>query len=1132
MAPAPVEQDPAPIVTDGNPSSPSYSDHNGGERPVRQQLQDTNLDASINMKANNKRSHGESDNDAASEADAPPKKRSRESTPVTSSRSRDSYSLKKRSHDESDNDTTSEADAPPKKRSRECTPVKSSGAQPSTSNTSSGAEQPETETATAGSILPPTTISPGSPRYTTPGSNDPDSPDILRPLSSLSPLPDYEDSPSPAQLAPPVSVPLLEDTDLERAELETTSDESVNIEPESDNGYSTFIAQPESAIFAPLPEETVRESIELETTPDDSVIVKLEGDADVTPNLAQFQPTTIFPGSPRYTTPGSNDLDSPSLPRPLSSLSPLPDYEDSSSPAQLGPPASVPLPEDTDLERAELETTPDDSVIVKIEGDIDCDPNLAQFESPACVPCPGDTDLERAELETTSDDNVIVKIEGDVHYYPNIAQLESPVGAPLPEATVLERNELEATPDDNVIVKLEGDADLTPTLAQIKSHNHDPRPTETIVESIEKDPKHFRDWSSHNNPYKVSNKAPVPRAPEKTEPETIFDEAGPCKIEDDTNICPDPVSMINLHNHNVEQGQVDGPDKDVLTKVWVEECQPTINVSISTPSETLNIPETPNDRWDLVSGAPVYHKTVHCEATITVSIEGHAQIPVKVPFDINLSFEKPECPGLSDQSNGSESSTSPSILRGRLVSTPDSRIHARYGHRARYSAAPASHISMPDEDTMKDDIPSHISTSDEDAMDTSCFVSIADENTMKDDIASHISTSDEDAMDTSCHIPTSAIEDAMNISSLTPVSDEIPSHGHILPSSHLPRIPEPTTYTDHFGFGPINNPIFTQETENLTAPTESIETKTVPPDANNLDERKPKMNQTFSSSAFGNTSTDSPFTSAFKSSTTSTSVFGSSMTSASAASPFTTSSATAKQSAIPPNASHSMKPASTSAFASSSLSAFAGSDDSPFGNLTAGTSVFGNPTTSTGFSAFTSAFPATARPSALTSFASPNVTSSFGTKGMSQPLGAAQSDNEDSENEQDNEGNGNDAFEAEKTDERFVEQPVETGEEDEETVFANKGKLYCFENKQWKERGVGTFKVNVKSGPDGKRTARMIMRADGALRVMLNSAVFKGMHFGDQQGGAPAGRRIFLASQEDGKVANVLLQVSLPLLTF
>jgi Ran-binding protein 3 len=109
---------------------------------------------------------------------------------------------------------------------------------------------------------------------------------------------------------------------------------------------------------------------------------------------------------------------------------------------------------------------------------------------------------------------------------------------------------------------------------------------------------------------------------------------------------------------------------------------------------------------------------------------------------------------------------------------------------------------------------------------------------------------------------------------------------------------------------------------------------------------------------------------------------------------------------------------------------------------------------------------------------------------------------------------------------------VETGEEDEETIFANKGKLYCFANKQWKERGVGTFKVNVKSDPDGKRTGRMIMRADGALRVMLNSAIFKGMHFGDQQGEAPAGRRIFLASKEDGKVANVLLQVSTPPLAF
>jgi Ran-binding protein 3 len=147
------------------------------------------------------------------------------------------------------------------------------------------------------------------------------------------------------------------------------------------------------------------------------------------------------------------------------------------------------------------------------------------------------------------------------------------------------------------------------------------------------------------------------------------------------------------------------------------------------------------------------------------------------------------------------------------------------------------------------------------------------------------------------------------------------------------------------------------------------------------------------------------------------------MASTSATSPFATLSATTKEPAVANNSSYNNKPASTSAFASSSLSAFAGSDNSPFGSLAAGSS--------TGFSAFSSAFPATGKPGGLTSFASPNVTSSFGdskakTQSLgvkSKALGAAQSDNEDSDNEQEEENNGNDTFVAEKTDERFVAQP-------------------------------------------------------------------------------------------------------------
>lgn len=54
----------------------------------------------------------------------------------------------------------------------------------------------------------------------------------------------------------------------------------------------------------------------------------------------------------------------------------------------------------------------------------------------------------------------------------------------------------------------------------------------------------------------------------------------------------------------------------------------------------------------------------------------------------------------------------------------------------------------------------------------------------------------------------------------------------------------------------------------------------------------------------------------------------------------------------------------------------------------------------------------------------------------------------------------------------------------------------------------------------------MIMRADGALRVMLNSPVFKGMTFGDAKNEEPTSKQIFLASNEEGRTVPLLLRVS------
>ncbi|KAJ5172662.1 hypothetical protein N7492_005255 [Penicillium capsulatum] len=278
----------------------------------------------------------------------------------------------------------------------------------------------------------------------------------------------------------------------------------------------------------------------------------------------------------------------------------------------------------------------------------------------------------------------------------------------------------------------------------------------------------------------------------------------------------------------------------------------------------------------------------------------------------------------------------------------------------------------------------------------------------------------------------------------------------------------------------------------------------------NSQERDTKTADAFAASAFANTSATSPFASLGKTA----------------------------------NAS------STSAFAASSLAAFAGSEKSPFGTLgaatnssvfkptTSGTSSFGPSAGTSGFGALGSGFAgvgggfaSASKPGGLTSFASSNAP----TTSQAKPLGADESEGEESETGDEE----NATFEAEKTDDRFFEQTstysssflprtiltstVATGEEEEETAFSCKAKLFHF-SQEWKERGIGTFKLNIRTGAEGKRTGRMIMRADGAGRVMLNSPIFKGMNYGDAKNQAPKSKQILLACTEEGRTVPLLLR--------
>jgi hypothetical protein len=69
-------------------------------------------------------------------------------------------------------------------------------------------------------------------------------------------------------------------------------------------------------------------------------------------------------------------------------------------------------------------------------------------------------------------------------------------------------------------------------------------------------------------------------------------------------------------------------------------------------------------------------------------------------------------------------------------------------------------------------------------------------------------------------------------------------------------------------------------------------------------------------------------------------------------------------------------------------------------------------------------------------------------------------------------------------------EPVPSGEEGERNVFVNRMKAYILEGTEWKERGVGPLKVNI---ADDKTYARLVMRAEGALRLVLNVRLFSSM---------------------------------------
>ncbi|XP_011000822.1 PREDICTED: nuclear pore complex protein NUP50B-like [Populus euphratica] len=71
------------------------------------------------------------------------------------------------------------------------------------------------------------------------------------------------------------------------------------------------------------------------------------------------------------------------------------------------------------------------------------------------------------------------------------------------------------------------------------------------------------------------------------------------------------------------------------------------------------------------------------------------------------------------------------------------------------------------------------------------------------------------------------------------------------------------------------------------------------------------------------------------------------------------------------------------------------------------------------------------------------------------------------------------------------EVPVETGEENERVVFSADSVLFEFLDGGWKERGKGEVKVNVSAF--GAERARLLMRARGHFRLILNASLYPDM---------------------------------------
>lgn len=226
-----------------------------------------------------------------------------------------------------------------------------------------------------------------------------------------------------------------------------------------------------------------------------------------------------------------------------------------------------------------------------------------------------------------------------------------------------------------------------------------------------------------------------------------------------------------------------------------------------------------------------------------------------------------------------------------------------------------------------------------------------------------------------------------------------------------------------------------------------------------------------------------------------------------------------------------------------------GASTSGFGGALGQKSVFGT--------ALSNGFGGAGAPK-LTSFAGGKENAPLASK-PAKPFGAPESDEEESsEDDGGSEGEGADEEEGERGDpedkkkSKIPKAPVDDGEAGEATLLQLRGKLYTLESKEtgWKERGVGTLKVNVNKscvemGENGQPipdsldfstmddnenvpAARLIMRQENTHRVILNTIIVQAMGFQQKPSSATAVQILFTAfeGEKESKPANMLLKLS------